>query len=211
MSTVDRPLLSRDRIAATALEIIDAQGLAGLSMRKLGAELGVEAMSLYHYVTNKSDLLDAVIDRLYGEIALPVVDDDAWEDAIRLGLRSFHRVLVDHPAAVELFTSGGVNSARRVEVLHWAHQRFQAVGLSVSDAHHALHFAVSFVMGHASNEGSSEPSRPDPSAEILAASGIDDPEAVRFFAELDDNDPDQLFEAGLDLVVHGLRARFDLP
>lgn len=204
MTDAPRQSLSRELIAATALELIDANGLSGLSMRKLGAELGVEAMSLYHYVANKDDLLDAVADHLYGEIDLPTdIDDSEWEQAIRIGLRSFRQVLLDHAAALELFASRQVRSARSLGVLHWAHERFVAVGLPIEDAHMALHYAVSFVMGHAANNRADHP---------LAE--LDDsvtPDMQAYFAEVDRITIDEMFDAGLELVVAGLRARYDLP
>ena len=68
MTVTERAPLNRALIAETALSLIDERGLDQLSMRKLGAELGVEAMSLYNHVDNKDDLLDAVADRLYEHI-----------------------------------------------------------------------------------------------------------------------------------------------
>lgn len=205
MSDQSRPALNRDRIAAAALELIDSNGLSGLSMRKLGAELGVEAMSLYHYITNKDDLLDAVADHLYGEIELPMsIDSQDWESAIRLGLRSFRNVLIDHEAALELFASRQVRSERSVQVLHWAHERFVAVGLSVEEAHMALHMAVSFVMGHAANETGSGSERA-----VIPSDGS--PEMDAYFRHIESVTSDELFEAGVDMVVAGLRQHYRLP
>ncbi len=209
MSVVERPALSRDRIAAKALELIDAHGLAGLSMRKLGAELGVEAMSLYHYVTNKADLLDAVLDLLYAEIQLPDVADEDWEAAIRLGLRAFHEVLISHEAALELFSARPARSERAFTVLYWAHERFRRVGLSIDSAHFALHFAVSFVMGHTASELGTM-------AQLRTNGGpvthdLTDPELMEFVAEVSQITGPEMFETGLDILVDGLRRRYDLP
>lgn len=198
-----RPALSRERIAQVALELIDANGLAGLSMRKLGAELGVEAMSLYHYVANKNDLLDAVSDRLYEEIELPDVEPGDWETAIRKGLRAFHDVLVRHEAALELFASREVSSEAGLGVLYWAHQQFVAAGLSAEDAHTALHFAVSFVMGHAANDSGGD-------GEATTAEPGVAPEVVAFFERVQQVTRDEMFDAGLEAVVAGLRARYAL-
>lgn len=205
MSDASRPALSRERIAAAALALIDANGLSGLSMRKLGAELGVEAMSLYHYIENKNDLLDAVADHLYAEIDLPTsVDPSDWERAIRLGLRAFRDVLLEHEAALELFASRQIRSAQSMGVLHWAHERFVAVGLSVEQAHQALHTAVSFVMGHAANEMRDGGEAPTPSEDVS-------PEISAYFARVDSITPDELFAVGVDVVVAGLRQFYDLP
>ena len=205
MTDHTRPALNRERIAAAALTLIDANGLNGLSMRKLGAELGVEAMSLYHYIENKSDLLDAVADHLYGEIALPTtVDPEDWELAIRLGLRAFRNVLLEHEAALELFASRSIRSDNSIRVLHWAHERFVAVGLSVEEAHAALHMAVSFVMGHAVNET-------EDSATPLADNPDVSAEMVEYFRRVESVTSDQLFDTGVDLIVAGIRQHYGLP
>ncbi len=204
MSDTSRPVLSRERIAAVALGLIDTNGLVGLSMRKLGAELGVEAMSLYHYIENKNDLLDAVVDHLYGEIDLPTsVDPADWEQAIRRGLRAFLSVLLEHESAPELFASRSVRSENSVRVLHWAHERFVGVGLSIEEAHMALHLAVSFAMGHAVNEiGTALAPQP-----VGAASdGMSD-----YFAQIEQISGDAMFEAGLDLLIAGIRQHYRLP
>ena len=211
MTVVDRPPLSRSRIAEVALDRIDAEGMSGLSMRKLGAQLGVEAMSLYHYVRNKDDLLDAVLDRLYAEIELPEVHDDQdWEPTIRQGLRSFHRVLLRHPAALELFATRPARSLQSFSVLFWANGRFRAVGLDLAQSHAALHFAVSFVMGHVwSQHGTLAQLQGSGGPEALGFELTD--EQARFMDHCRTVSADALFETGLDAVVAGLRARFDLP
>ncbi len=209
MATSDtpRPALSRRTIAVTALSIIDGEGLAKLSMRRLGAELGVEAMSLYHYVANKNDLLDAVLEQLYSEIALPDLPDDDWEQAIRRGLRSFHDVLVRHPAAVELFTSRPAQSETGLRVLIWANNRFRAVGLSDRAAREALHFAVAFVMGHVATElGNLSQEQPE-----IAPALLEDDEIRAFVERSQHDDAEALFDSGIEAVVHGLRATWNLP
>lgn len=210
VTTIVRTGLSRDVIARAALELTDEVGLAGLSMRKLGAALGVEAMSLYHYVTNKDDLLDAILDVLYGEIALPwdLAHDD-WETGTRLGLRAFRQVLLDHPAALELFASRPAKTTSALNVLLWAHGRIHAVGVAQPQACHAVHFAVSFVMGHAASEVGvlallRDGKGPDPYS-------FEDPAARDFLLGTRDLSADDMFEAGLDLVVAGLRAAYQLP
>ena len=66
-----RAPLSRDRVLAAAVELADAEGLASLSMRRLAGRLGVEAMSLYHYVRSKDELLAGSLDRVLSELELP--------------------------------------------------------------------------------------------------------------------------------------------
>lgn len=208
MSMDGRPTLSRELIAETALRLTDEVGLAGLSMRKLGGELGVEAMSLYHYVENKDDLLDAIQERLFHEIDLPMhLADHEWEAAIRQGLSAFHDVLLRHPAAVEIFTSRPSLSPVALQVLHWAYQRFEVMGLTPAESSVAFRFAVSFVMGHSANElGMSAVVRGEDGLEVL---GVSDPEHREFLLEHGKLTDAELFEAGLDLLIAGLRQGYD--
>src|ERR671916_1636487 len=90
MAVVKRRPLSRRRILETAVRFVDREGLEALSMRKLGSELGVEAMSLYNHVPNKSALLDGMVEVLLGELEVPS-EDEEWERRVRGGYRGFWR------------------------------------------------------------------------------------------------------------------------
>lgn len=211
MAVTEREALNRVRIARAALELTDEVGLPGLSMRKLGAALGVEAMSLYHHVANKDDLLDAVLEQLYLDIELPThLPDDDWETAVRLGLKAFLDVLIGHPAALELFSMRPAPSTEAFDVLFWAFTRFQNVGLGLVEANHALHFAVSFVMGFAAAETGSMALMRSGKGGIDPAD-IDDPEVAASVREMQRVTGDEMFQSGLDAVVAGLRASYDLP
>ncbi|CAA9378491.1 TetR/AcrR family transcriptional regulator C-terminal domain-containing protein [uncultured Nocardioides sp.] len=103
-----RPL-DRDRIVATAIDHIDDNGLAGLTMRRLGSMLGVEAMALYRYVAGKEELLDAVVEQL---VATMQVDDevpdrpvDGWTDFLMRLAHGVRRVALRHPKAFPLVAS----------------------------------------------------------------------------------------------------------
>ena len=71
-----RAPLTRQRVLRAAVALADRGGVGALSMRKLAQELGVEAMSLYHHVANKDDILDGLVDVVFGEIDLPTGEDD---------------------------------------------------------------------------------------------------------------------------------------
>jgi len=210
MAATDRATLSRELIADTALRIIDSDGLGGLSMRKLGSALGVEAMSLYHYIENKSDLLDAVVDNLYGEIDLPTdVPDNDWEPAFRQGLRSFHDVLLKHPAALELFTTRPSSSANALAVMGWAFDRCRMAGLNAREAAETFHFCVAWVLGHVASElgmmarvDAGEPT-------VLSNGAAVDPDFAAFL-EYNTGSRSELFEVGLDLLFSSLASSFGL-
>ncbi|MGO9821928.1 MAG: TetR family transcriptional regulator, partial [Solirubrobacteraceae bacterium] len=96
-----RDPLNRERVLRAAVALADESGISSLSMRKLGDALGVEAMSLYNHVANKDDLLDGMIDFVFGEIGLPPRDID-WRAAMRQRAISARKVLADHRWAIGL-------------------------------------------------------------------------------------------------------------
>ncbi|MBM7509316.1 AcrR family transcriptional regulator [Nocardioides salarius] len=93
--------LTRAGIVAAAVGVADAEGVAALSMRSVGKRLGVEAMSLYHHVANKEDLLDGMVDAVFAEFHAPEVGG-AWREEMRARHHSARAVLKKHPWAVGL-------------------------------------------------------------------------------------------------------------
>ncbi|ORT57923.1 TetR/AcrR family transcriptional regulator [Streptomyces sp. CB03238] len=91
--------LDRERITAAAVRLLDAEGLAKFSMRRLAAELNVTAMSVYWYVDTKDDLLELAIDAVLGELDLPepAADGDDWRDRLRALAVGYRSLLVRHP------------------------------------------------------------------------------------------------------------------
>lgn len=96
--------LSRDGIVEAAVRVADRSGLDGVSMRTVGKELDVQAMSLYHHIANKDALLDALADRVFTEIELPAVDDP-WRPAMAARATSARAALSRHPWALGLVES----------------------------------------------------------------------------------------------------------
>src|SRR5262245_25424356 len=99
-----RAPLTRERVLQVAITIADRVSIEPLSMRKVGQELGVEAMSLYNHVANKDDLLDGMIDILVSEIDLPAGGGD-WRTAIRGSADSARALMLHHPWAPRLIAS----------------------------------------------------------------------------------------------------------
>jgi AcrR family transcriptional regulator len=96
--------LSRERVLEGAVAIADADGIGALTIRSLAQHLGVKPMSLYYYVANKSEILDAIVDVVFREIDLPTVDGD-WRSEIRLRAHSARQVLRRHSWAIGLLES----------------------------------------------------------------------------------------------------------
>src|SRR5436190_20166410 len=106
MTTEARTPLSRDRILRAALDLADGSGVETVTMRRLGEELGFEAMSLYRHVANKDDLLDGMLDLVLAEWRLPDPSGD-WADAIRASACSVHDALRRHSWSARLLMTGG--------------------------------------------------------------------------------------------------------
>ncbi|HEY4974735.1 MAG TPA: TetR/AcrR family transcriptional regulator C-terminal domain-containing protein, partial [Steroidobacteraceae bacterium] len=96
--------LSRDRVLRAASAFADENGIETLSMRKLGEAVGVEAMSLYNHISSKEDLLDGMIDLVFGEIELPSAEE-GWKMAMRQRAISIRTVLARHRWAIGLMES----------------------------------------------------------------------------------------------------------
>ncbi|MFJ8110093.1 TetR/AcrR family transcriptional regulator [Streptomyces sp. NPDC096132] len=91
--------LGRERITEVTVRLLDAEGLAKFSMRRLAAELNVTAMSVYWYVDTKDDLLELALDAAFGGLELPDTGDEGedWRDQLRTLARTYRAVLVRHP------------------------------------------------------------------------------------------------------------------
>ncbi len=145
--------LSRQRVVVEAIRLADREGVNGLSMRRLAGELGAGAMSLYHYVASKDELLDAMIDSIYEEIELPPEEID-WQSAIRRRGLSARQILVSHPWAIGLLesrTSPGPANLRHHEAVFACLRR---AGFPILMATHANWLLDSYVYGFALQEAS---------------------------------------------------------
>ncbi len=142
--------LDRDRITAATVRLLDADGLARFSMRRLAAGLGVTAMSLYWYVDTKQDLLELALDRAFGELRPPTAAAEGaagcggtgWPGQLQALARGYRRVLADHPWVAPL-TAAFPNIGPHARAFDAALQRLMdATGL-VDAARTGAHLAVS--------------------------------------------------------------------
>ena len=100
MPTKTRTPLSRDRVLSAALSLADRHGFEAFTMRKLGAQLDVEAMSLYRYVTNKEDLLSGLVDMVFSEVEVSEPGTTEWRDALRSRAHSHRAAMRRHSWAI---------------------------------------------------------------------------------------------------------------
>jgi AcrR family transcriptional regulator len=145
-SSEPRTPLSRERVLRAAIRLADDGGLDSLSMRKLGQELGVQAMSLYNHVESKDDLRDGILDLVKQEIELPPAGGD-WKAAIRASAISAHDVLVRHPWAAGLINSTRTVTSARLEWMEAILRTLREAGCSANLTHHAYHALDSHITG----------------------------------------------------------------
>jgi AcrR family transcriptional regulator len=150
-SVEPRVPLTRERVLQAAVALADERGIDSLTMRALGEELGVEAMSLYYYFANKDELLDGMVDLVYGEIELPP-DEADWKTAIRRVEMSAREALSRHRWAITLMETrtrpGPANLRHHDSVIG----RLRAAGFSIKQAVHAFSLLDSYVSGFALQE-----------------------------------------------------------
>jgi AcrR family transcriptional regulator len=160
--------LTRERVLATAVALADRGGIGSLSMRKLAQELGVEAMSLYHHVANKDDILDGLVDVVFSEIDLPS-GEEGWRAAMRRRAISAREALRRHPWATGLMesrpTPGAANLRHHDAVLGV----LRGAGFSVELAAHAYSLLDSYIYGFALQEASLPFHTPEEAAEVAQA------------------------------------------
>jgi AcrR family transcriptional regulator len=210
-----RTPLTRQRVLRAAVALADRGGVGALSMRKLAQELGVEAMSLYHHVANKDDILDGIVDVVFGEIELPT-GEAGWEAAMRRRSVSAREALRRHPWATGLMesrrTPGPANIRHHDAVLGV----LRNAGFPVELAAHAYSLLDSYIYGFALQEASLPFHTPEETAEvaqeIMAAFPADDyphlAEIATEHALQPGYDYGNEFLYGLDLILDGLaRAR----
>jgi AcrR family transcriptional regulator len=140
-----RAPLSRESVLAAAIELADERGIDALTMRRLGQQLGVEAMSLYNHVANKDDLLDGIANRVLSGVELPA--DGDWKTALRRHAVAEHELFRRHPWACGLALSPARNIPVRVERVEWMLGRLRGAGFSAELAYHGYHALESHTMG----------------------------------------------------------------
>lgn len=140
-----RVALNRERVLRAAVALADEHGIEALSMRRLGQELGVEAMSLYNHVANKDDLLDGITDLVLQEIELPEAGD--WKEALRLSALSAHEVLARHRWACNLALSPERTVPASVRRADWMLRRLREGGFPPELTYHAYHALDAHILG----------------------------------------------------------------
>jgi AcrR family transcriptional regulator len=149
--TKRRTPLNRERVLRAALALADQGGFESLTMRNLAKDLGVEAMSLYNHVANKDDLLDGMIDLVFGEIELPPTDVD-WKTAMRRRAISTREALNRHRWAIGLMEGRSSHGPANLSLHNAVLGCLRAAGFSMEMTVHAYSVQDSYIYGFALQE-----------------------------------------------------------
>ncbi|MGW1516531.1 TetR/AcrR family transcriptional regulator [Streptomyces sp. NPDC002287] len=159
--------LDRDRITAATVRLLDAEGLGRFSMRRLAAELGVTAMSLYWYVDTKHDLLELALDSALGGQRLPAAPprEEPWPEGLRELACGYRRLLAEHPwvAPLSAFYPNIGPHARAFDAA--LHRLLEAAGLA-GTGRTGAHLAVSQFLNGCALHGYGSPARRAPEADF---------------------------------------------
>ena len=203
-----RVRLSEDKVLRAAIQIADKSGIDSLTMRKLAQKLGVEAMTLYYYVTKKDDILDGILDLVVSEIEVPSEGGD-WKEALRKSALSAYQVLLRHPWACTLMMSPARIRPARLRYMESLLARLRSAGFTAEMTHHAYHALDSHILGFTMWEvgySAGIKDLPQSGATLRRQIALDDyPSLVEHMGEHGKpSEADGEFGFGLDLILDGL-------
>jgi AcrR family transcriptional regulator len=212
VTTQARIPLSRDRVVQAALELADESGAEAVTMRRLGDELGFEAMSLYRHVANKKDLFDGMLDLVLAEWQPPDGAGD-WAEAIRTSARSVHEALRRHRWAAGLLMTGDHVRPARLRYMDQLLGRLRDAGFDPEATYSVYHLLDGYIFGFALWEiaYNSVPLDAEAATKLMEAIPW---ERYPHLAEHRDQHMTEgphrevsAFETGLDLILAGLRTQ----
>jgi len=211
MTTQARLPLSRDRILQVALGLADESGADAVTMRRLGEELGFEAMSLYRHVANKKDLFDGMLDLVLAEWQPPDADGD-WSAAIRTSARSVHDALRRHRWAAQLLMTGEHLRPARMRYMDQLLGRLRDAGFDPDATYSVYHLLDGFIFGFSLWEIAYTSFPLDAEAVTRLMQSIPWDEYPQLAEHRDQHMTEgphrevSAFDVGLDLILDGLRS-----
>ncbi|MEV7380107.1 TetR/AcrR family transcriptional regulator [Streptomyces lydicus] len=205
-----REQLSREQIVTEAVQLLDTDGLESLSMRKLGTRLDAGATSLYRHVANKDELIELVVDEVYGELEVPAADAADWRTPAARSAYSLRAMILRHPWVASVLGQVGLihlgpNVTKMSERMAAV---YRAAGFPSDETGHAMKTVISYVIGMATSEAAY--------LSLIARSGKSEREFIESLRSAGEEDPraedpetarDETFDYGLRRVLDGLQVR----
>lgn len=189
--------LTRSRIIATVIELIETDGVEAVSMHRLATELGCSVMSLYNHVPSKSALLDRIADQVMSAVEVTPMPQAGCAEWLQAQVRAFRKIARTHPRCAMVALSRRPTSASRVRPAETALATLLEAGFKGQEAVRILRTFLAYIMGSLMLEVANAPGLAD--AEDVAG-------AKPWNAELEGRDPEADFEFGLDLLAQAVAA-----
>jgi AcrR family transcriptional regulator len=215
-----RPALTRAGVLATALRLIDADGVEALSMRRMGAALDRDPMRLYRFAASKDELLDGVVELVLEELRVPASESGDWEGVLRRTAHDFRGIALTHPHVVPLLVTRPLATPLALRPLGTLRpledllELLIGAGFDERGALHAYRFYMGFLQGHVLNELQERVHDPEETDDMLRL-GLhrlpvrEFPRLRALATELAAYDGAEELEEGLDIVLGGLRRQLD--
>ena len=201
--------LTRGRILEAALRLADEEGMGALSMRRLGSELGVDPMAVYHHLPNKEALISGVVEQVFSEMRVPDAEENPWQERVRGFARAYRNLAQEHPHLVRELVSGAAATAtlRASEPLYAA---LEAGGFPPATVVRAADLVVDYVNGFALAEVGGPLGSPEDRKGLLRLLEESPEGSVpvmrRVFGALSEEEMPADFEFGLNVLISGLEA-----
>jgi AcrR family transcriptional regulator len=198
--------LSRERIAATALALVDREGLAALTTRRLGDELGCEAMSVYHHFPSKAHLMDALVDLMLADARVPMAAEWGWLERLRRAAHGFRAMALRHPKFFPFFAVHRLNTVAGVGYIDGIIGILREAGFSDRDAARYFREIGYYLTGAALDETAgyaNGPSAAEPVANQTIASDFKNLAAAAPYFQPEHFEA--TFETGLEMLLEGIR------
>ncbi len=205
-----RERLSRERILEQALALADGEGVDAITMRRLGDELGFEAMSLYRHVASKDDLLDGMLDLVLAEWELPGDDGGDWAERVRASALSVHAALRRHRWAAQLLIADARVRPLRLRYMESLLACLRGGGFDADRTYHLYHLIDGHIFGFTMWEiaHTAVPLESEQVARVFASIPWDEyPNLTEHRDQHMTEGPHRdvsAFEVGLDLLLRGL-------
>ena len=205
-----RARLTRERVLGIAVELADEGGIDAVSMRRIAARLGVEAMSLYHHVPGKEAILSGLVEVVVGRFQLPA-DSNNWKSALRRTAMSAYDELLRHPWAAHLLLSPSGVGPARMRYMDGILGCLRRAGFTADMTHHAYHALDSHILGFTLwVVGIETEARRFPNLAATFRAELPSAEFPHLAEHVDQHllprtgDEPTEFEFGLDLILDGL-------
>jgi AcrR family transcriptional regulator len=203
--------LTRERILAAALRLVDKTGVEGMSMRRLAADLGVDPMALYHHLPGKQAIIEGLVELVFNELRTPAVDGWPWPEQVRAFARAFRSLARAHPNLIFYLVTHTEAGADAVLAANESlYSALAAAGLAPRLIVRAADLVVDYLIGFALAESSGRLGQPGERQAMLAQLSQYPtehyPTMRRVFDSLTEDEILADFEAELDIILTGIAA-----